>query len=159
MMAAALDSNRVEMLQALYKASESAAKILSNFATRKRDRKVVEVGRLEEILPDLTRGEIVDVFKKLAEFGCGSFLVGRRGAASRFVWDVSLRSVGKAAMGQGTVEAVSEETDEEDGPMPSIRHEFSLRPDFRVQIELPANLTAREAARLADFIRTLPFAD
>jgi hypothetical protein len=159
MAAASLDSDRVGVLQALYKTSAPAAKVLGNFATRKRDRKVIEVARLEEILPDLSRGEIVDVFKKLAELGFGSFLVGRRGAASRFVWDVSLCSVGRAAMGQGTVKAVSEEPDEEERPTLTIRHEFSLRPDFKAQIELPVNLTAREAARLADFLRTLPFAD
>jgi len=156
---ASLDRDRIERLQALYKANASVAKILDNLAARKRDRKIVEVGRLKEILPDVKRTEIVEVFKELAELGFGRFMVGRRGAASRFEWDVSLRSVGRAAMGKGTVEAASEELDDEETTPPIIRHEYRLRSDFTAQIELPANLTTREAARLADFLRTLPFAD
>jgi hypothetical protein len=67
--------------------------------------------------------------------------------------------VGKAASGQGTVEAVSREPDEEDKALQTIRHEYRLRPDFTAQIELPEDLTTREAARLADFLKTLPFVD
>ena len=110
--------------------------------------------RLGKILPDLTQSEIINVLKRLDEFGFGHFLVGRRGAASRFEWDVSLRSVGKAALGKGNVEPVSAEPDEEDEPE-TIRHEYRLRPDFTAQIELPADLTSREATRLTDFMKTL----
>jgi hypothetical protein len=34
---------------------------------------------------------------------------------------------------------------------------FTLRPDLVVAFELPRDLSGREASRLADFIRTLPF--
>lgn len=39
----------------------------------------------------------------------------------------------------------------------SIKHIFRLREDFSVKMRLPADLTANEAFRLADFIKTLPF--
>ncbi len=39
----------------------------------------------------------------------------------------------------------------------TIGHRFVLRPDFQVQLELPQDLNQREANRLAEFIRTLPF--
>ncbi len=38
-----------------------------------------------------------------------------------------------------------------------LRHNYNLRPDFQVTIPLPVDLTHSEAARLADFVRTLPF--
>jgi hypothetical protein len=67
--------------------------------------------------------------------------------------------VGKAASGQGTLEAVSGEPDEEDRVAQTIRHEYRLRPDFTAEIELPEDLTTREALRLADFLKTLPFVE
>ncbi len=154
-----LAQDRLDMLRALYKTSVPAAKMLENFANRKRDRRIVEVGRVQEILPELDRSSIVEVFRKLAEIGFGHFVIGRRGAPSRFEWTVSLQSVGKAAMGHGEVEAVADneiEEEESSSPQP-VRHEYRLRPDFTARLELPADLTAREAIRLADFIRTLPF--
>ncbi|MBD8531699.1 MULTISPECIES: hypothetical protein [unclassified Massilia] len=45
-----------------------------------------------------------------------------------------------------------EEYDDEE-----IEHSYVLRPAERVTLELPADLTPREAIRLAQFIRALPF--
>ncbi len=156
---ASFDDTRMDNLRALYKANSAAAKILDHFAGRQRDRNVTEVDRLEQLLPNVSRAEIIDVFKRLDDLGFGQFLVGRRGAASRFVWTVSLISVGKAATGQGTVEAVVDDDDEARPATPprTIAHEYRLRPTFTVQISLPEDLSAREASRIADFIRTLPF--
>ncbi len=36
-----------------------------------------------------------------------------------------------------------------------LRHDFPLRPDFVVTIELPYNMSSREAQRLAAFILAL----
>jgi hypothetical protein len=152
-----LNNDAVERLQALYKSSSPAAKILDNFASRARDRRVVEVDRLEQILPDLARTEIIELFRKLDEFGFGQFLIGRRGAPSRFEWDVSLRSVGQAAAGQGTIVHTPQDLDDGVQPVHAIKHPYRLRADFIAQIELPADLTTREAERLAEFIKTLPF--
>ena len=38
-----------------------------------------------------------------------------------------------------------------------FKHTFRLRPDQSVTVELPADLTSQEAARMARFIETLPF--
>jgi hypothetical protein len=37
------------------------------------------------------------------------------------------------------------------------KHRFHLRPDFEVKLELPDDLTEREAHRLATFLRSLPY--
>ncbi len=38
-----------------------------------------------------------------------------------------------------------------------ISHQFMVRPDFAVRLELPTDFTPSEADRLATFVRTLPF--
>lgn len=43
-------------------------------------------------------------------------------------------------------------------PTGALRHSFHLRPDCQITIELPDNLTEREADRLARFIQSLPVA-
>lgn len=151
-----LHQDRLDALRALYKTSSTAAKMLDHFASRVKDRKVVEVDRMMAILPDITRADIIDVFKKLEELGFGRFVVGRRGASSRFEREVSLISLGRAAAGQDAIIAVADDSDDADEAV-TIRHEYRLRPNFSAQIELPADLTVKEAERLASFIRTLPF--
>lgn len=152
-----LNGERIDQLRALYKTSAAAAKILDHFASRVRDRSVVEVDRIEQVLPDITRADIIDVFRKLEELGFGRFVVGRRGASSRFEREVSLPSLGKAAAGQGTIVAAANDSDDADEELATIRHQYRLRPTFAAQIDLPADLTEKEAERLASFIRTLPF--
>jgi hypothetical protein len=39
----------------------------------------------------------------------------------------------------------------------TLIHSFRLRPDFTVSVELPVNLSEKEAERLADFMLCLPF--
>jgi hypothetical protein len=86
-----------------------------------------------------------------------------------------VRSLGAAAQGiTGQPEAIDlteiEEIDdieaegENEGPEGNfeegwdwITHTFQLRPTERVTIKLPADLTAKEAERLAGFIRQVPF--
>ncbi len=74
-------------------------------------------------------------------------------------------SVAKAAKGEEQTiakldpgESVSSE-DECDVPAGTLRHAYRLRQDLMINLELPANLTTKEATRLAEFIKTLPFAD
>ncbi|SRR5579885_476930 len=151
------EEDRTDALRAFYKTSTAAAKILDHFASRVRDRKVVEVDRLERLLPDITRADIIDVFKKLDELGFGRFVVGRRGASSRFKPKVSLPSLGKAAAGLGAIAAVAEDSNDAEDEAITISHQYRLRPTFVARIDLPADLTEKEAERLASFIRTLPF--
>lgn len=67
-------------------------------------------------------------------------------------------SVGQAAAGE--VEQVEHVTDEdlgEEEAEATFKHTFRLRPDSAITFELPKNLSAGEAERLAQYIRTLPF--
>ena len=152
----------VKGLKALYKGGAAASAILDHFASRERnwtstavDRLMQNVGREGKAI---SRGEAIEVLKKLADLGCGSFVVGRRGRPSRFEWSVGMVGVGKAAAGESVeIEEVSQDDPNEETSEQSFPHRFQLRPDFLVEVSLPGNLTNAEASRLADYIRTLPF--
>ena len=106
----------------------------------------------------ISRWDVINVFRELQKCGCGNFLVGRRGGASRFEWDVEMVGVGQAAARETEqVEEVSLEEAEEDGDNNLFKHTFRLRIDQSVTVELPKDLTSQEAARMARFIETLPF--
>ncbi len=67
-------------------------------------------------------------------------------------------SVGQAAAGETTkVEEITEEDRGEEDGANMLKHSFRLRPDVTVSFELPSNVTANEAQRLADFLKTVPF--
>lgn len=147
-------------LRQLYKGNQAARALLDHFAERERNRKETPVHRLLSTLPATgdkpSRAQVIQVLKKLEDFGCGRFVVGRHGAKSRFVWRASLVSVAQAASGElDEVESAPEDNGSEDTAM--IDHAFQLRRDTTVTITLPADLTVVEAVRLADFLKTLPF--
>lgn len=111
------------------------------------------------------RSRIVAYFKTLDDLGVGVFIPGRKGHPSRFQWNYSSQCIGKIAAGENLeLEPVSSDAD--DGSRePEIRnrmsgmveHNFQVRPQVRVSFTLPVDLNEKEARRLAEFIRTLPF--
>jgi len=112
------------------------------------------------------RRDIIAVLKQLQELGVGQFITGRRGQPSRFEWFVAMISVGKAAKGDeeiaieplDDIEPLEEIELNDTEPMEgSIRHRYKLRQDYEVIFDFPIDLSTKEAGRLADFIRTLPF--
>lgn len=157
-------------LKKLYLA-DKCARVLLDYAARRT--KNSNESRVERLLKHLSEGEstfsrreLISSLKQLEELGVGHFIIGRRGQPSRFQWSVAMIGVGKAARGDEdvTIERVNDvETVEDDdsGEMEvsegSIRHVYKLRQDYDVTFDLPADLLEREASRLADFIRTLPF--
>lgn len=163
----------ITAIKKLYVETKTNSLAFKIFMDREKDSKETKLERLEDLIRQEggspSRVEIVALMKGLQEANCGRFIVGRRGSPSRFVWSVSLRSVGLAATsGSDHVECIGIDAEERDSGNAneeqtefdhdsSITHSFILRPDYRVELRLPADLTSREAARLADFLRTLPF--
>jgi hypothetical protein len=114
------------------------------------------------------RWQVLKFFRKLEELCCGRVIEGRWGKKTRFEWSANLVDVARAAQGQDVQigsasneieveEAAGEQHQEETKDENLVEHPYLLRKDLHVRLELPADLTAAEAARLARFIQTLPF--
>src|SRR6266699_4468004 len=97
-------SPNIDTLRQLYKQSGVAKAFFDNAARRERDQSETKVDRTLVLLRteghEFRRREVIDLFRKLQEQGCGQFVEGRRGWPSRFVWSAGLTSVGRAAAGE-----------------------------------------------------------
>ncbi|MCC7499809.1 MAG: hypothetical protein IT160_19670 [Bryobacterales bacterium] len=167
--AQALDT---KALKALYSTDPVAKIILEDFGARQRNQQITKLDqllfRLSNARKSVSRADAINVLRSLDDAGCGRFLTGRKGHPTRFEWQYDLVSVAKAATGE--VQQVEEiqpapQTDNGDEPIiekeslpeGTIKHTYQLRADWQVTLALPSDLTAREAARLSEFIKTLPF--
>ncbi len=150
-------------IRSLYSNDGAARALLDHLAGRERNRAVTPVDRLLINVAregtELSRGDVIRVLRRLEEFGCGTFIPGRRGHKSRFKWDASFVSVGQVAAGEADEfeDAPADDAGGDDVEM--LEHGFQLRRDLPVNLELPADLSSSEAERLASFIRTLPFTE
>lgn len=163
-----IDSKDISEIKKLYNKDECAKAILDHASSRTKNSSKTSVDRLTWKISrngaNFSRRDVIDVLKQLENFNCGKFVVGRRGAPSRFEWDVEMIGLGNAARGMETKivrlnegEKHTDDHDEEEDVPPMIEHRYTLRPDLPVTLSLPANLTEKEAARLSEFIKTLPF--
>jgi hypothetical protein len=114
----------------------------------------------------LDRAYVIYAMKELAQLGFGQFVVGRHKKPSRMIWKVRLGDLGRHAQGE-TVEfdepeitpKLSHESETAKHGAQDIVHFYQLRPERKLSLSLPSDLTPREAKRLADFILSLPFED
>jgi len=154
----------IDGVRRLYRDSAFNKAVFDNFAGRSTSSVETTVDRLHAVIhserAEVSRQDIVGLFQALARRGCGKFVIGRKGHPSRFQWKVDLVSVGKVATGEAEAFEPLIEPDpllaqkEEDE---FIVHPYMLRPDLRIELALPRDLTSVEANRIADFVRTLPF--
>ena len=164
-------SLNLKALKALYASDLTAKAVLDQFASRQRNQQTTKLEqllfRLNNSGVGVAKADVIGVLRKLDELGCGDFRTGRKGHPTRFEWKYDLVSVGKAAAG-GTqaVEEIQPTADQDNGdeeaavktiPEGSIQHTFQLRPGWQIEITLPADLSTREAGRLSEFVKTLPF--
>lgn len=155
-----MNTNTVQVLQKIYKENHSARVVLDHLGSRERNWKETTVDRIYanvRINSEISRGEVIEVFKKLGALGYGEFKTGRRGLRSRFIWSSQMTTVGQAAAGD-SVEVADIESDPDISEEPSemSAHRFKLRQELFVNFDLPSDLTEQEAKRLGAFIATLP---
>lgn len=135
-------------------------RVLDYFAKRERGNSVT-VDRLLEALDGADgrrprRKDVISVLREVAELGFGRFKTGRRGGVSRLEFSMPIAAVGAWARG----DQVSGIETEEKLPATTaeiLNHAYRLRPDYVIEVALPADLSAVEASRLAEFVKTLPF--
>lgn len=164
----------VNGLRRLYRGDALAQRFFDHLAARSKNARETTVDRLLHVLSrdgqDVARRDLIGLLQALQEHDAGEFIVGRRGQPSRFRWAVGMIGLAKAVRGEedAAIQAIDEsealpdingdEPHEEERAAPgTIRHVYQLRPDTQVRLDLPANLTTKEALRLAEFIKTLPF--
>ncbi|OFW00141.1 MAG: hypothetical protein A3H94_03395 [Acidobacteria bacterium RIFCSPLOWO2_02_FULL_60_20] len=152
-------------LKTLYENDVSSKRILECFARGPSGSDRISLDSLEKELRSMgspvRRSNIVRVIKQLVGLGMGVFIVGRRGSPSRFLSEENLASIGQLAAEPSKendgVQAGSGKNFNSKSKTAILRHPFHLRPDFEVGLDLPRDFNAREASRLAEFIKTLPF--
>lgn len=108
---------------------------------------------------EVSRREIVSVFKRLEEYGAGEFIPGRRGHPSRFRWEVDSLNIGEESTNPTpAAPAVTAANHITESPKTLlISHHYQLRPDLLISLNLPTDITTTEASRLGQFINSLPF--
>jgi hypothetical protein len=151
-------------LQERYRVSPVFKDVLRFFMANEEDGDLITLDRLELSVRSQTgrkydRSELVKVFYYLRGECFGTFKVGRHGNPSRFISDMPLSEIGKMAAGvadSNDVEVEPGETSKLESTA-TLQHSFILRTNLTIRIDLPHDLTAMEAGRLADFVRSLPF--
>jgi hypothetical protein len=154
-------------LREIYERDDAARRLFDNFAKRHNDYRVTTVATAVR-LTDTSESEIKSLFKELTELGVGKYMVSRRGSKSRIEWIYSMKNLGEYAQGKtfqlepinnslpdDSETGLSDELDADDNELPT--HNYLLRTGLRIEFRLPADITAKEAERLALFIRSLPF--
>ncbi|CAB3800725.1 hypothetical protein LMG28688_05217 [Paraburkholderia caffeinitolerans] len=159
-------SFNVDEIRALADESEINRQFFDRLANRSKNSRVTTVDHVVRFTRG-SRREVVDLFRAMTELGLGEFVLGRKGAPSRFEWQARLTEVGQAAIGEADeVELVEADELEDDADadeldmaeVEMLPHFYVLRPGLSpVHFSLPSDLTQQEAERLATFIRTLPF--
>lgn len=146
-------------------ASESVYRtIFELFAQRERNPRETTVHTLVH-QSGASRSDVIALFKSLAELELGRFILGRRESPSRFEWHTLMNEVGQTALGEAdSIQSMSEEeievledADIDDGANDLVAHSFRLRPNTpQIVFNLPSDFTAKEAERLAAFLKTVP---
>lgn len=88
-----------EGLRELYEEESGAREFLKWASERQNDATRTSIDRLEQ-KAGVDRRKAIDLAKQFDRLGCGRYIIGRRGAPSRIEWAFSLKSIGRAAVGE-----------------------------------------------------------
>ncbi|MGH7737784.1 MAG: hypothetical protein ACREMP_07955 [Candidatus Tyrphobacter sp.] len=98
-----------EGLRDLFEEDLGAREFLKWASERQNDAARTSIDRLEQ-MAGIDRRKAIELAKQFDRLGCGRYIIGRRGAPSRIEWEFSLKSIGRAAVGEaGALETVDPE--------------------------------------------------
>lgn len=152
-----------EDITALYAKNQTVAALLDVLATKKRKRDVISVKYACQ-LTGVDYDDMEEALRALGDINVGVFTNAYRDNYARLTWRFHPKSLAEAATGRGRPEELDvSEADEVEGDEPAnflapgdVRHDYLLRPNRRIVLTLPLDLTHREAERLGQFIQSLP---
>lgn len=149
----------------------SSALSLSEFLGRisaGRDGVPISIDEAQEV-SGLNRALVLERFRKLQAEGEGFLRLGRHGHPTRFYFRspsaakpaagpsalrLELANRGPSPQAEGALPRPQRTVDS--AAVPMVDHHYQLRGNLKLSISLPADLTEREAGRIARFIETLP---
>ena len=150
-------NNFRDELRDLYRTDKTALALINWFYSRGKGSRETKA-RVAADRTGREYSEIVELFRKFDDLGLGRFVVGRRGAETRFEWNYDVKSIVRIATGEADeAEDVPQDAQEDDEGEDMLEHSFNLRPELTVTLRLPETFTAREAERLSGWIKSLPF--
>jgi hypothetical protein len=153
----------ISRLQSAYKSDAAVRAVCDEMAARERNQTETKLRRIIARLNgggnDIRKPNVIAALRTLEDCGCGQYVAGRHGWPSRFVWSVGSRGACQTA--QGTIadfETLEDANDDADieAELDTVTHMLRLREDFDLELVLPADLTDKEATRIATFISALP---
>lgn len=152
--------NRISQLRKMYAASKLATKFFDYLAYSKNSFKTNSVRYLQNEL-ESDYYDLISILKELDKCNFGDFIVGRKGKESRIEWNYFSKSIGSVAAGLSpTLVGNPKKLPEYDGGGEDeslLKHTFLLRPELEVVFSLPKNFNFRDAERLTNFLKTIPF--
>ena len=167
-MNSSLNAGTIDTLRQMYGSDDSFKRLMDWFSERQKNSREMPV-RVAGYRTGLSEGEVKRIFQQIETLGCGRYVKGSRGYESRMRWDKSIISIAAAAKGEAksievapaSIQDALEDEEVTAAAIPKgfIEHTYALRPGVSVTIALPADLTTREAERIAAYIQTLPFAN
>lgn len=155
----------IEVLKQIYNENQAVKSICDHMSDRSKNQNETALHRISQHLElegtDFKRSDLIAAFRLLENSECGKYVEGRHGWKSRFVWSVKSKLVAGAAQGNETNAALvaEKDSDEEIFEEEMLEHNYFLRPDLVITVELPADLSRSEAQRLSQFIDSLSFED
>lgn len=91
------DKTKAEPLRLLYENDQAANTLFKWAVERQNDASQTPIDRLEQM--GIDRKKAIELARELERLGYAKFVMGRRGSRSRIEWKRSLKSIGRAAIG------------------------------------------------------------
>lgn len=157
-----INISTAKRLQELYK-TDSCARAFFDWIDSRTNGARETKARVASDRANWEYGEIVELFKEFSKLDVGDYIVGRKGAETRISWNFDVKSIASMAKGESSevrsvpVDAPRDDDEEDQNPEGFMTHSFALRPDVKVDLSLPLDLSDKEADRLAGWVKSLPF--
>lgn len=130
-------------------------------ASRKRFSADLPLDVVSRAVPRASKSDLLAIFKEMEDLGLAELRLGRRGFKTRLTWVASPVDVVRAWTGelQEVLLEDGSDVEEEVESADFVEHIYQLRRDLQIRLELPADLSEKEASKLARWLETLPFTD